>query len=134
MNSPRVSARRSTPRSCSISKAQPISPHSPAWTTPRPPALKCPSTFKPTDSHSATGSIHGSITTNGHYDVTLRVKNALGTDEKPLHIVVGEEISLTPPMGWNSWNCWAEAVDADKVMRSARAMASSGLIQHGWTY
>ena len=37
-------------------------------------------------------------------------------------------------MGWNSWNCWAGAVDQEKVLRSARAMVSSGLINHGWTY
>jgi alpha-galactosidase len=37
-------------------------------------------------------------------------------------------------MGWNSWNCWAGSVDADKVLRSARAMVSSGLANHGWSY
>ena len=42
--------------------------------------------------------------------------------EKPLKIVIGDKIALTPPMGWNSWNCWAGSVDADKVLRAARAM------------
>jgi alpha-galactosidase len=37
-------------------------------------------------------------------------------------------------MGWNSWNCWATAVDADKVRRAARAMVASGLADHGWSY
>ncbi len=37
-------------------------------------------------------------------------------------------------MGWNSWNSWAGAVDQEKVLASARAMAASGLVQHGWTY
>jgi alpha-galactosidase len=37
-------------------------------------------------------------------------------------------------MGWNSWNCWAGAVDQDKVLRSAKAMVSSGLKDHGWQY
>lgn len=37
-------------------------------------------------------------------------------------------------MGWNSWNCWAAAVDQEKVLSSAHAMVSSGLINHGWTY
>ena len=37
-------------------------------------------------------------------------------------------------MGWNSWNCWAEAVDEKKVRAAAKAMVDSGLIDHGWTY
>jgi len=49
-------------------------------------------------------------------------------------IVVGEEIALTPPMGWNSWNSWAVNVDQEKVTESARILVSSGLIHHGWSY
>ena len=37
-------------------------------------------------------------------------------------------------MGWNSWNCFAGAVDQNKVQAAAEAMAKSGLIRHGWTY
>ena len=37
-------------------------------------------------------------------------------------------------MGWNSWNCFANEVSADKVKRAADAMVKSGLINHGWTY
>jgi alpha-galactosidase len=54
--------------------------------------------------------------------------------EKEFRIIVGDQIALTPPMGWNSWNCWAESVDQEKVLRSARALVASGLINHGWTY
>jgi alpha-galactosidase len=83
---------------------------------------------------SATGQITGSLKDTGQYSVTLRAKNSLGTSEKKFRIVVGENIALTPPMGWNSWNCWGSRVDADKVLQSARGMVSSGLINHGWTY
>jgi alpha-galactosidase len=83
---------------------------------------------------AATGRITGSLSKPGEYHVTLRAKNAKGTDEKKFRIVVGDKIALTPPMGWNSWNCWAWVVDQDKVMRSARTLVNSGLIQHGWTY
>jgi len=82
----------------------------------------------------ATGHITGKIAKAGEYPVTLRVKNALGEAEKKFTIKCGEQICLTPPMGWNSWNCWAESVSQDKVLRSARAMVASGLAQHGWTY
>jgi alpha-galactosidase len=81
-----------------------------------------------------TGRITGSLAKKGNYRVILRAQNAKGTDEKPFRIVVGKQIALTPPMGWNSWNCWAWVVDQEKVLRSTRALVSSGLINHGWTY
>jgi len=81
-----------------------------------------------------TGHITGTLKDAGEHSVTFHAKNALGSAEKPFRIVVGEQIALTPPMGWNSWNCWAGAVDQQKVLRSARAVVSSGLINHGWTY
>jgi alpha-galactosidase len=70
----------------------------------------------------------------GDYKVTLTARNALGSDSKPLLIRVGDQICLTPPMGWNSWNCFASAVDQDKVLAAAHAMVQRGLIRHGWTY
>ncbi|MGH7991161.1 MAG: putative Ig domain-containing protein, partial [Limisphaerales bacterium] len=84
--------------------------------------------------NSTNGQITGSIKKAGEYAVVFHAKNAKGEAEKKFHIVVGDKIALTPPMGWNSWNCWAWTVSADKVLRSARAMAASGLINHGWTY
>ncbi len=83
---------------------------------------------------AATGRITGSLDKPGEHKVVLIAKNAQGSARKDFRIVVGETISLTPPMGWNSWNSWAETVDAEKVLRSARAMVSSGLVNHGWSY
>ncbi len=83
---------------------------------------------------SNTGRIAGVVMERGDYKVLLRAANARGSARKPFHIVVGDHICLTPPLGWNSWNCWAAAVDQEKVLRSAKAMVASGLRQHGWTY
>jgi len=83
---------------------------------------------------ATTGQITGSISKKGEYNVTFRAKNALGVNEKKFKIVVGETISLTPALGWNSWNCWRTQVTADAVLQAAQGMASSGLINHGWTY
>jgi alpha-galactosidase len=83
---------------------------------------------------SKTGRISGRLTKTGTYQVTLQAKNPLGTAKKPFKIVVGEQIQLTPPMGYNSWNCWGPQVDQDKMMRSARAMIANGLDRHGWNY
>ena len=81
-----------------------------------------------------TGRITGRVTAPGEYTVHLKAANASGSCERNLKIVVGDEIALTPPMGWNSWNCWARDVTQEQVLSSARAMVESGLADHGWSY
>jgi len=81
-----------------------------------------------------TGIITGISPQRGEYVVTLRAENALGKVERALKIVGGDLIALTPPLGWNSWNCFAGAVDDAKVRSAADAMVRSGLVNHGWTY
>jgi alpha-galactosidase len=83
---------------------------------------------------SSTGLITGTLTTPGTYNVTLKAQNTLGIATREFKIVVGDKIALTPPMGWNSWNCWAANVSDKNVRASAKAMVDSGLINHGWTY
>jgi len=81
-----------------------------------------------------TGLITGKLSKVGTCVVTLLATNAKGISQRKLRIVCGERIALTPPMGWNSWNCFANEVSADKVKHAADAMVKSGLINHGWTY
>ncbi len=81
-----------------------------------------------------TGRIAGKVEKAGEYAVTVSAKNARGTAERTLKIIVGDRIALTPPLGWNSWNCWAGSVDEKKVRAAADAMVKSGLASHGWTY
>ena len=82
----------------------------------------------------STGFITGRVKKPGTYLVKLTARNALGEATRELRIVIGERIALTPPMGWNSWNCWARDVTQEQVLSSARAMVESGLVNHGWTY
>src|SRR5205814_3459873 len=70
----------------------------------------------------------------GSTRVTLKATNAKGTAEGQLRLQVGDRIALTPPMGWNSWNCFARAVSDEKVRAAADAMVSAGLVNHGWSY
>ncbi|MFL6549130.1 MAG: alpha-galactosidase, partial [Povalibacter sp.] len=42
--------------------------------------------------------------------------------------------AATPPMGWNSWNAFASAVDEEKVMGSAQRIVDSGLAAKGYRY
>jgi alpha-galactosidase len=81
-----------------------------------------------------TGRITGSLSHKGRHVVTLRARNARGQAARAFTIVCGDRIALTPPLGWNSWNCFAGAVDEAKVRSAARAMADSGLVNHGWAY
>jgi alpha-galactosidase len=81
-----------------------------------------------------TGIISGTVQKRGNYVVRLRAKNARGSDDRELTIKCGDQLALTPPMGWNSWNCFASAVTADHIRDAADAMVKSGLINHGWTY
>ncbi len=80
------------------------------------------------------GLITGVLEKPGVYEVKLRARNKLGKSERPLKIVCGETIALTPPMGWNSWNVFGCDVTEAKVRAAADAMVASGLNSHGWTY
>jgi alpha-galactosidase len=82
-----------------------------------------------------TGILHGTLEQAGTTVVQLAVKNARGESRRPLTIVAGpRKLALTPPLGWNSWNCWAGAVSDEKVRISADAMVSSGLAAHGFQF
>ncbi len=81
-----------------------------------------------------TGVITGSISKAGDYPVTLTATNAKGKTTKPLKIVVGEKLALTPPMGWASYNCWNCEVTEQRMRAIAEAFVKTDLINHGWTY
>ncbi|HTQ11689.1 MAG TPA: putative Ig domain-containing protein, partial [Fimbriimonadaceae bacterium] len=83
---------------------------------------------------SRNGQISGSIAKRGVYRVTLEARNSRGSAQRAFTIKCGDEIGLTPQMGWNSWYVWLDKV-SDKIMRaSAKAMVDNGMIQHGWQY
>ena len=44
------------------------------------------------------------------------------------------DLALTPPMGWNSWNKFAEKVDDQAVRGMADAIVSSGMKDAGYIY
>ncbi len=82
----------------------------------------------------STGIISGKVDIPGEYNVKLFAENSKGRNEREFRIVIGDKITLTPPMGWNSWNCWGLSVDQNKVAAAANAFISTGLADHGWTY
>ena len=85
--------------------------------------------FNP-DTHVLTGSIKEP----GEYKITFTAENSEGRDCRDFTIKVGDKISLTPAMGWNSWNCFSWNVTADDVRKAADAFEKTGLAEHGWAY
>jgi alpha-galactosidase len=83
---------------------------------------------------STSGQITGTLKLRGEHKVVFKATNARGSSMRDFRILVGDRIALTPPLGWNSWNCFASAVTDEKVRHAADAMVRSGLINHGWTY
>lgn len=83
---------------------------------------------------ASSGIITGSIDKAGPYKLLLTVSNSLGSDKKELLVKCGSLLALTPPMGWNSWNCWGLSVSDTKLRASAQALIDKGLADHGWTY
>ncbi|NLF40502.1 alpha-galactosidase, partial [bacterium] len=81
-----------------------------------------------------TGRLSGSLTNAGRFVVKIIAENAAGKCHGDLAIVASNVIALTPPLGWNSWNCWARAVDDAKVRAAADAFVKAGLINYGWSY
>ncbi len=77
------------------------------------------------------------------WDDHFTAKPATAADEIPttpyieppaLHPVPYNGLAKTPPMGWNSWNLFAEKVDDQTVRGIADAMLSSGMKEAGYIY
>jgi alpha-galactosidase len=80
------------------------------------------------------GIITGKIAKAGKYRMTLVAKNKYGDTKKSFTIVAGDQLALTPPMGWNSWYIYYSHV-SDSVMRlSADQMVKSGMADYGYQY
>lgn len=80
------------------------------------------------------GVLSGSVADEGDYPLTFVATNDKGTTRASFTLKVGPQIALTPPMGWNSWNCWGLSVSQEKVMASASAFLNAGLADYGYSY
>lgn len=80
------------------------------------------------------GILGGSIASAGEYKIRVKAENAHGTAAQEVTLRIGPSIALTPPMGWNSWNCWGTSVSQEKVISSAQAILDKGLADFGYNY
>ncbi|TWJ01563.1 putative Ig domain-containing protein [Mucilaginibacter frigoritolerans] len=81
----------------------------------------------------STGIISGVVNQKGTYPAILTVHNNKSSKSKKFSIIIGDNIGLTPALGWNSWNAFGLSVNDAKVRTAAKTMAGK-LSQHGWSY
>jgi len=80
------------------------------------------------------GIIRGAIAEKGEYSVTLRAKNQEGQSQRPIKIICGPTLALTPPMGWNSWYIHYNRVTEVHLREAAKQMLASGMADYGYQY
>ena len=79
----------------------------------------------------STGTITGSISRPGDYAVTLTASNSIGKAVESVHFVAGSSPALTPPMGWNSYDCFGDSVTEQEVLANAQYVHDK-LQPYGW--
>lgn len=79
------------------------------------------------------GLITGVVKKPGEYPVEITASNSKGTTTRLLTIKIGDEVALTPPLGWSSWNCWGLLIDEGLVRETAASMVDNDLINYGWS-
>jgi len=81
-----------------------------------------------------TGIITGKILTTGTNHVTLSAQNTHGSAKREFRIIVGRQLALTPPMGWNSWYIYLHHVTEAGMREAADQMIASGMADYGYQY
>jgi alpha-galactosidase len=85
-----------------------------------------------------TGIISGAMAISSRYReryvLHLSVANRRGKATRVLALVDSEHpLALTPPMGWDAVNLYANTMDDAKTRAAADALVKSGLAAHGWS-
>lgn len=68
------------------------------------------------------------------YKLTITATNTEGTDQKEVLLTIGKGLAKTPPMGYNSWNCFGKEVTERNIRDAAEGFVNTGMIDYGWTY
>ena len=82
----------------------------------------------------SSGILSGTAPEKGEYDLLIQAVNAKGKDKRHLKIISGDQLALTPPMGWNSWYVHFNRVKDSDMRSAADAMISSGMADVGYQY
>lgn len=74
--------------------------------------------------NTQTGTITGAVARAGDYTLQLQARNQAGRAERTVHLLVGDTLVRTPPMGWNSYDAYGDAVSEAQVMDNARYLVT----------
>ncbi|HEY5345267.1 MAG TPA: putative Ig domain-containing protein, partial [Verrucomicrobiae bacterium] len=72
---------------------------------------------------SQTGIITGMLANKGEFTFTASAKNSAGAATAKIKIACGDSLALTPPMGWNSYDCFGDNVVESEVLANAHYIA-----------
>ncbi len=70
-----------------------------------------------------TGILTGTLAKKGEFAFTATAKNSAGKASAKIKIICGDHLALTPPMGWNSYDCFGDNVVESEVLANARYVA-----------
>jgi alpha-galactosidase len=79
------------------------------------------------------GMISGSIANKNKYRIEISATNKSGNTKKYFTIVAGDQLALTPPMGWSSWYSYGRKAKESDILKTAHLMKKYGLDQYGWS-
>ena len=83
---------------------------------------------------TGTGIISGTAPEVGTYTVKLMAKNTHGRFNRDIKIIVGNQLALTPPMGWNSWYIHYDRISDETMREAADQMITTGMANYGYQY
>ena len=70
-----------------------------------------------------TGIITGTLKEKGEFTFTATAKNSAGKARKDIKFFCGDNLALTPPMGWNSYDAFGDNVVEAEVLANAHYIA-----------
>lgn len=83
------------------------------------------------DLHTDTGIITGTLMKAGEYKFNVTAKNSRGKAETEIKLICGNQLALTPPLGWNSYDAFGDSVTEDEILANA-AWMQEHLQPLGW--
>ncbi|MEO7715530.1 MAG: NPCBM/NEW2 domain-containing protein [Capsulimonas sp.] len=105
------------------------------WTVPvtgkRPLAFSVKQLPKGVEFDKTRGIFTGSIAIPGDHAVRVSVKNEKGRDTSTVHFVVGNTLTETPPMGWNSYDAYGDNVTEAETLDNATYLKRE-MQPYGW--
>jgi alpha-galactosidase len=81
-----------------------------------------------------TGIMTGVTKDTGTYNIKVTAINNYGKKVDYIKLVVGNDLCLTPALGWNSWNVFTSNISEKMLMEIADAMVKNGMRDLGYEY